>query len=85
MLDVLKIIGWLIMIIVGAFLFLLVFAGIVMFADGLGKRYVIYDGNISHYTDAYEEKDGCVYFTDNISNKYKLCGYYTIREREFQK
>lgn len=80
-----NILGKVIVGILVCFGLLVVLVGFAIFMDGISKRFVIYDGSMSHYTDSYKEKDGCVYFADNINESYKLCGYYTIRERKFDR
>lgn len=85
MIDILKIFGKVILWIIIGFIVLIGFIGIISFMGGIGKRYVIHDGSSSHWTDSYEERDGCIYFTDHLDYKNKICGYYTIRERELNK
>lgn len=81
----LKILGNILLGVLGLIIVLFMVVSFGIFMSGLSKRYVIYDGSTSHYTDNYKEKDNCIYFTDNIDEDYKLCGYYTVRERNFSK
>lgn len=46
------------------------------------SRYWIDLGDETLYTNAYEEKDGCLYFRDNVYDRdYKVCKMYSVSDR----
>ena len=52
-----------------------------MFMADIGAKYVINKQS----TNSYVKQGDCVLFTDTRGRDNKICGAYTIRERNFQK
>lgn len=46
-------------------------------------QYIVSDGSTYWYTNSYEEKDGCISFTDNYQNFRKYCEKYTTGANYF--
>jgi len=44
-------------------------------------RYWINTADSTYYTNSYEEKDGCLLFTDELERKVKHCGLYSISDK----
>lgn len=44
-------------------------------------RYWIDAADTTYYTNSYEEKDGCLLFTDHLNHQVKHCGLYSISDK----
>lgn len=78
--KIISIAAWVVGIVIAVF----IVAGVWSFFISLGQKYVIYSSGDVNYTNSYQEKDGCIHFTDYLNAKVDICGAYTIRERNFK-
>lgn len=68
-------------LIVAAVVFFFGYFLIVTVKDGTSSNYWIETSSDTYYTDAYEEKDGCISFIDRYGAN-KLCGFYNVVDKQ---
>jgi ABC-type antimicrobial peptide transport system permease subunit len=74
--------GAIIALLVGFFLLGFIVFLVLDIRASANSRYWIDTGGTTYYTNAYEEKDGCVFFHENTTDHdVKQCGFYSISDK----
>ncbi len=76
-------IGGLLLVVFVGLCALIIFSLVFELYKSATSRYWIYSGDgVSSYTNSYEIKGGCVYFSDEFNNNIEQCGQYKIEDHE---